>query len=113
MANNRMFLVHLPTGLAAPLGKRMGWGWYIGEETKAKMGARVELLFEVLDREHFYADKQDDFAVALEDVSGATLAKGAWQYGERREDGLVQLLMTPNVGIEPPYSVGSNDGLGG
>lgn len=102
MANNRMFLVHLPTGLAALLGKRMGWGWYISEETQAKMGDRVELLFEVLEREHFYAAKQDDFAVALEDASGATLATGAWQYGEHREDGLVQLLMPPNSLIREP-----------
>lgn len=29
MANNRMFLVHIPTGLAAPLGKRNSWGWYV------------------------------------------------------------------------------------
>jgi hypothetical protein len=96
MANNRMFLVHLPTGLSAPLGKRMGCGWYTSEETQAKMGDRVALLFEVLEKEHFYADEQDDFAVAMEDISGATLAAGSWQYGERREDGLVQLLMTPN-----------------
>jgi hypothetical protein len=29
MANNRMYLVYEPTGLAIALGKRMGWGWYV------------------------------------------------------------------------------------
>lgn len=28
MANNRMFLLHRPTGLAISLGKHMGTGWY-------------------------------------------------------------------------------------
>lgn len=107
MANNRMFLVHLPTGLAALLGKRMGWGWYMSEETQAKMGDRVGLLFEVLEHEHSYAEKQDDFAVALEDASGATLATGAWQYGTHREDGLVQLVLTPNVVVSGAEGVRS------
>lgn len=93
MANNRMFLVHIPTGLAAGLGKRMGWGWYMSDETQKKMGDRVALLFEVLEREYAYEGNQDDFAVALEDSNNATLATGNWSYGPRRDDGLVQLLM--------------------
>ena len=104
MANNRMFLVHVPTGLAAPLGKRMGWGWYMHEETQQKMGDRVALLFDVLERNHDYGDgRQDDFAVALEDAEGSTLATGAWQYGPEREDGLVQLLMSAPNGLIPPH----------
>ena len=95
MADNRMFLVHLPTGLAVLLGKRLSWGWYMSDETQEKMGERVALLFEVLKRDHFYADMQDDFSVALEDISGATLAAGSWQYGTPRDDDLVQLVMTP------------------
>lgn len=94
MANNRMFLVHVPTGLAAPLGKRMGWGWYMADETQKKMGDRVALLFQVLEDEHDYEGRQDDFAVALEDASGASLATGKRQYGEARPDGLVQLVMS-------------------
>ncbi len=93
MANNRMFLVHVPTGLAVPLGKRMGWGWYMSDETQQKMGDRVALLFQVLEDKHGYKGRQDDFAVALEDAFGASLATGKWQYGKAREDGLVQLVM--------------------
>ena len=92
MANNRMFLVHLPTMLAAPLGKRMGWGWYTND--KARIGESVSLLFEVLERDHAYGGEQDDFAIALEDAKNATLANDSWQYGEIREDGLIQLVKT-------------------
>lgn len=38
MADNRMFLVHLPTGLAAPIAKRTGYGWHVGEKTQQSMG---------------------------------------------------------------------------
>lgn len=93
MANNRMFLVHLPTGLAAPLGKRTGRGWGMSDDTRRKMGDRVTLLFRVLEEQHQYAWRQDDFAVALENDSGASMAAGNWQYGEARTDGLVQLVM--------------------
>lgn len=94
MADNRMFLVHVPTGLAAPLGKRMVWGWHMSDGTQQKMGDRVALLFQILEEEHSYDGRQDDFAVALEDASGASLATGKWQYGEHRTDGLVQLVMS-------------------
>ena len=93
MANNRMFFVHVPTGLAVPLGKRMGWGWYMSDETQQKMGDQVALLFQVLEQEHGYDGRQDDFAVALENALGATLATEKWQYGQLRDDGLVQLVM--------------------
>lgn len=45
MANNRMFLVHRPTGIAVIISKHMGWGWYnpTDEET---MQAFYELTVE-------------------------------------------------------------------
>lgn len=94
MANNRMFLVHVPTGLAVHLGKRMGWGWYMKDKTQQTMGDRMALLFQVLEDEHDYGGRQDDFAVALEDASGASLASDKWQCVEQRPDGLVQLVMS-------------------
>lgn len=44
MANNRMFLIHQPTGLAIIIGKHMGWGWYNPPEqdTLQAFYARVE-----------------------------------------------------------------------
>lgn len=91
-----MFLVHRPTGLAVGLGKRMGWGWYRGNEGE-DLGALVSRLYDVLEREHSYEWKQDDFAIALEDASGASLALKDWRYGEKREDGLVQLMGTQHI----------------
>ena len=90
MANNRMYLVHVPTGLAVFLGKRMGYGWYTTKEER--IGPLVQKLFDVLDQEH--VERQDDFAVAMEDIGGATLAFACWRYGNDRDDGLTQLLST-------------------
>ncbi len=42
MANNRMYLLHRPSGLAAYLGKHMGAGWYTSKGTRK----RVEALFD-------------------------------------------------------------------
>ena len=95
MANNRMFLVHIPSGLAIFLGKRMGHGWYTTTDGITVGGAVcIHKLFHAVENETDYYNQQDDFAIALEDASGATLATGAWQYGPHRFDGLVQLIMT-------------------
>ena len=89
MANNKMFLVHRPTGLAVFLGKRMGHGWYTTDKFTS-----VQKLFDTVKNEYDYYNEQDDFAIALEDARRATLAMGEWQYGPHRDDGLVQLIMT-------------------
>lgn len=97
MANNRMFLVHVPTGLAAGLGKRMGWGWYTANADTT--GPGIQQLYDTLERDYAYEGEQDAFALAMEDTSGATLATGEWEYtNEKRADGLIQLRMkTPNA----------------
>ena len=61
MANNRMFLVHRPTGLSIMLGKRMGWGWYA-----CPKGEKIQSFFEHLSDE-LSEPRQDDFILALED----------------------------------------------
>lgn len=96
MANNRMFLVHVPTGLAVGLGKRMGWGWYTADA--GTIGPKIQLLYDTLERDYAYEGEQDNFALAMEDTSENTLATGAWEYSnEKRADGLRQLVMkTPN-----------------
>lgn len=103
MANNRMWLVHRPTGLAAYLGKRMGWGWYMRDSERAAMGENIETLYEVLE-EMGYGGEQDNFVLAMEDCSGAPGAFEDWQYGERREDGLTQMVI-PNP-TSPPHPEG-------
>lgn len=80
MANNRLWLVHRPTGFTAHLGKRMAWGWYTSD-----ISAQVDL-------DAFYArctealetgteGSQDDFVLAIEDdQEGAPAATTAWHY---------------------------------
>ncbi len=50
MANNRLYLVHRPTGFALFLGKRMLRGWYSGNDgiPEAKLNAfydRIDALY--------------------------------------------------------------------
>lgn len=79
MANNRMYLVHRPTGLAVFLGKRMEYGWYDGENIP------VQKLFDALGKLD-YADNQDDFAIYMESAVNAPMAIDDW-YGCKTYDG--------------------------
>ena len=96
MANNRMYLVHIPTGLAVFLGKRMSSGWYTAKEEL--IGPDVQKLFEVLEsQEYYYANRPDDFAIALDHSDGASLAVNADRdFMIAREDGLIQLIVPYN-----------------
>ena len=88
MANNRMYLVHTPTGLAVFLGKRMAHGWY--RNSISDTNAELTNLYEVLDEmDPPYANDQDNFKVIFE------LDTLDWNYGEIREDGLIQIVFKP------------------
>lgn len=80
MANNRMWLVHKPSGSAVFLGKRMGGSWY---GTPEDLSERIAVLFSVTEG--------DDFALAMEDCAGAPHAFGGWQYTEFGKIPITQL----------------------
>jgi hypothetical protein len=95
MANNRMYLVHVPSGLAVYLGKTMGDEWYFSkDEQVAAVGTDLVRLYRVVFEE--YGGSQD-FTVAMESLLGVSktgLATDKWRFTEvRRDDGLVQLEM--------------------
>ena len=86
MANNRMWLVHVPTRLACCLGKRLADGWW-------NRASPLNNFFTVLESEFDYGSgQQDDFALVMEDRSNAPRAWDAeWQYDDdvvMRSDGL-------------------------
>ena len=68
MANNRMFLLHRPSGMAVYLGKRMATGWY---DAPDDAGQRITTLFDMVERDHC---DSEDFCIAMEDASGAPAA---------------------------------------
>jgi hypothetical protein len=82
MADNRMFLVHVTTGLAVPLARRSNSHW-----TTSSDGALLETLFTVLGADGL----DDDFLVIMENP-GPSEQRTGWSYGPRREDGLRQIL---------------------
>ena len=91
--SNRMFLVHIPTGLAVFLGSRqeMGWGWHGGTRNLPiqKFYEVLEDMLETMD----YKSAQDDFSIAMENASETSTAIDGWKYGKKRDDGLFQLIM--------------------
>lgn len=75
MANNRVWLVHRPTGEAICLGKRMAYGWYNQTEM---LGTKLAGFFARC--EESQSRDQDDFVLAMEDASGAPCCTGEWTY---------------------------------
>lgn len=66
MANNRMYLVHRPSGKALFLGKRLTDGWYGVPEDLVE---RLKQLF--ADTEEYEFHRRDDFGLYMEDASMA------------------------------------------
>ncbi len=77
MADNRMWLVHRPTGASVCLGKREAWGWY-DAAAQAKL---TEFYHRCVEGDDSKVG-QDDFVLAMEDASGAPACTDRWTYGE-------------------------------
>lgn len=75
MANNRLYLVHRPTGKSICLGKRMAQGWYAKGETLSK---DINQFFDEVGVEY---DGQDDFFLAMEDAANAPSCTDKWVFG--------------------------------
>lgn len=75
MADNRMFLVHKPTGLGVCLGKRMDWGWY-----NPPSESEMQHFFDYLKTHP--EGSQDDFVLLMEDC-GESSCIDEWHYAGR------------------------------
>jgi hypothetical protein len=62
MANERMYILHRPSGYGAFLAKRMGWGWYNYTENTAE---QVQRLFTAIEEQYAQGD-QDDLELVFE-----------------------------------------------
>lgn len=80
MANNRLWLVHRPSGQAICLGKRMAVGWYlpVGSDD---LSARLEAMFNAIDDD---MSKQDDFVLCIEDGRDAPWCCDTWHYEDHK-----------------------------
>lgn len=85
MANNRMFLLHVPTGKAVFLGKRMGDVWYGTPEDVAK---HITSLFELVGD----SDGKDNYALAMEDSKESEYAFSSWKYENESVDKGIRTL---------------------
>ena len=63
MANNRMYLMHRPTGLAVYLGKHSGFGWH---GVPDDMAPQMEDLFGQVQEQWLGEWSMEDFCVAME-----------------------------------------------
>lgn len=78
MANNRLWLVHRPTGKSVFLGKRMAWGWYGAPED---IGAQLKALYDAIEHSD---TNQDDFLLAMEDADDAPSCTDNFIYEDHR-----------------------------
>lgn len=81
MANNRLWLVHRPSGAAVFLGKRMAFGWYqnMGETIEGRLDAFFSEACDVSDLK-----SQDDFILVMEDAENAPACTEHWTWDEER-----------------------------
>ena len=61
MANNRMLLIHRPTGLAVVLAKHMGWGWCSPPSQEL-----LELLYDEVEKRTKTMADMEDFCLGME-----------------------------------------------
>ena len=61
MANNRLYIVHKPTGKKLYLGKRMGFGWYF--HGHFDLNEKIDDFFD----ECLGDGDQDDFAIGMDE----------------------------------------------
>lgn len=78
MANNRLWLVHRPSGLSVFLGKRMASGWY---GAPPDLGEKLNSLFTAAEDAE---GSQDDFVLAIEDADHAPGCTDQWVYENHR-----------------------------
>lgn len=97
MANNRMFLVHRPTGLNVGLGKRMNSAWYTGRDT-----GDIDRLHDAVDAALPIQLKwlRDDYVLAVEEGDGAPGCTDRWRVivGEARI-----LITDPRLPMPRPF----------
>ena len=62
MANERMFLLHEPSGFYVYLAKRMGWGWYGVPDA---LNEAMLALFDLVERQ-IAEGNQDQFVIAMD-----------------------------------------------
>ncbi len=95
MANNRMLLIHRPTGLAVIIAKHMGWEWSGTPDPE-----RLELLFKtVAERTPRQADIED-FCLGMESCDADTPFVNTDWYGyayDREEPTLLQVYRQANI----------------
>jgi hypothetical protein len=79
MANNRMYLTHMPTGDSVYLGKRQGEGWH---DVPSDLSEQVLKLFSSA---YLEGVGLDDFAISMEESTSA-LVNTDWKQCEKVGD---------------------------
>lgn len=91
MANNRVFVVHRPSGFAVCLGKRMAWGWHTGQTDEA-LGASVRAFLEGITDHCAHHVEQDDLMLAMESCDANSPAvHTTWTTCDVAPDGTLML----------------------
>jgi len=83
MANNRMYLVHIPSGKAVFIAKRMSGGWY---ESQDNIKRDIDIFLNSIKEDE--NETQDHICIAMEN-SGCKYVLTDWSF-KKSEDGKLQ-----------------------
>lgn len=92
MANNRMLLIHRPTGLAVVLAKHSGWGWY--KEPKKGL---LELLYAEVQAHTYTVADMEDFCIGMESCEAETPFVNTDWHRFDQDDSTPELLQVNEV----------------
>jgi hypothetical protein len=82
MANNRMYLVHVPSGYGVFLGKRMLREW---DNDDIETANKLDNLYYLIYREYGIEDN-DNFQIFMEDANNAEFCSDKWKSCEYNEE---------------------------
>jgi hypothetical protein len=89
MANNRMLLIHRPTGLAVVIGKHMGWRWYDPPSRDT-----LTLLYDEVEKRTKTLADMEDFCIGMESCNANTpFVRTDWRgyFRDKHEPRLLQV----------------------
>lgn len=96
MANNRMLLIHRPTGLAVVIAKHMGWGWCCPPEPET-----MKLLYDEVENRTATMADMEDFCLGMESCHADTpFVRTDW-HGYFRDETEPRLLQVNKPNTPP------------
>ena len=87
MANNRIYLVHKPSGVGVYIGKHMGWEWYNGMDPTV-LGTHINTFLAAI-TDHCIGAREHESVMVVMESSTDPSVETTWTECKNTADGLV------------------------